>query len=120
MLCRMTVIALTSADLRSAREYVQVVDSLGAEVRLLLPAEQGGVATEQVMNDVGGLLLPGGLDVDPSRYGATPNLGAGPVLGGNPSGRAAGTTTSPAINAAITSAPAVKTAARGMSSSLRM
>lgn len=73
----MTVIALTSADLRNAREYVQVVDSLGAEVRLLLPAEQGSVATEQIMNGVGGLLLPGGLDVDPAHYGATPNLGAG-------------------------------------------
>ena len=73
----MTVIALTSADLRNAREYTQVIDSLGVEVRLLLPAEQGGVPTDQIMIGVGGLLLAGGPDVDPSHYGATPDPGAG-------------------------------------------
>ncbi|MBL4861974.1 MAG: gamma-glutamyl-gamma-aminobutyrate hydrolase family protein, partial [Crocinitomicaceae bacterium] len=35
------------------------------------------VPTEQIMNGVGGLLLTGGLDVDPSHYGATPDPGAG-------------------------------------------
>ncbi|MCH7606776.1 MAG: gamma-glutamyl-gamma-aminobutyrate hydrolase family protein [Chloroflexi bacterium] len=73
----MAVIALTSADLRNAREYIQVLDPLGAEVRLLLPAEQGSVPTDQIMDGVGGLLLTGGPDVDPSHYGATPDPDAG-------------------------------------------
>ena len=73
----MTIIGLTSADLRNARQYIRVIDSLGAEVRLLVPAEEGSIPSEQLMNGVGGLLLTGGLDVDPSHYGATPEFGAG-------------------------------------------
>jgi putative glutamine amidotransferase len=51
------------------------MESLGAEVRVLTPLSDG--STEDLMRGVGGLLLSGGPDVDPARYGATPDPGAG-------------------------------------------
>jgi putative glutamine amidotransferase len=71
----MTPIAITSADLRNPRRYLQVMKSLGAEVRLLTPQHSG--AAEELMRGVGGLLLPGGPDVDPILYGAEPDPDAG-------------------------------------------
>ena len=71
----MTAIAITSADLRNPRRYLQVMKSLGAEVRLLTPQHSG--AAEELMRGVGGLLLPGGPDVDPILYGAEPDPDAG-------------------------------------------
>ena len=77
MLCNMSVITLTSADLRNAHRYVQVMESLGVEVRILNPGEHGGLPTEQLFDGVGGLMLTGGPDVDPLVYGATPDPDAG-------------------------------------------
>ena len=71
----MTAIAITSADLRNPRRYVQVMEGLGAEVRVLTPEVEG--PAEDVMMGVGGLLLPGGSDVDPALYGAEPDPAAG-------------------------------------------
>ena len=71
----MIAIAITSADLCNAQEYVQVMEALGAEVRVLTPSTDG--STEDLMLGVGGLLLSGGPDVDPSLYGATPDPDAG-------------------------------------------
>ncbi len=77
MLCRMANVLLTSADHSNARRYVEVLEHLGVNVRLLLPAEAGSKPVEVLMEGVGGLLLPGGPDVDPRLYGATPDPAAG-------------------------------------------
>ena len=42
MLCRMALIALSSTSLRNALEYVQVMESLGVDVRLMVPETEGG------------------------------------------------------------------------------
>ncbi len=77
MLCSMAVVVLTSADPRNARRYVQVLEPLGVEVRLLLPKDAGPRPTEALMECAGGLLLPGGPDIDPLLYGASPDPSAG-------------------------------------------
>ena len=71
----MTTVAITSTDRRCARRYLQVMESLGAEVRLLTPQNTG--PAHHLLAGVGGLLLPGGPDVDPALYGATPDPQAG-------------------------------------------
>ena len=69
----MTSVITTSADPRNARRYVQVMETLGVEVRLVTPEEDGSKATEVLMDGVGGILLPGGPDVDPALYGESPD-----------------------------------------------
>ena len=73
----MAIVALTSVDPRNARRYLEVMEALGVEVRLLLPGDAGSKPTEVLMEGVGGLLLPGGPDVDPALYGAAPDPSAG-------------------------------------------
>ncbi len=80
MLCRMGLIALSSTSPRNALEYVQVKESLGVDVRLMMPETEGGIPTDELMHGVGGLMLPGGPDVEPSRYGAAPDPDAGLYL----------------------------------------
>jgi len=53
-----------------------VMESAGADVRVLKPNDHGGAATEELMRDVGGLLLSGGPDIDPSLYGEEPDRNA--------------------------------------------
>ena len=72
----MTSIAITSTDPQNARKYIQVIESLGAEIRLLTPPEDR--PTEVLMDGIGGLLLPGGPDVDPQLYGESPDPVAQP------------------------------------------
>ena len=73
----MVTVAITSVDPRNAHRYVQVMEPLGAEIRLLLPDDAGSRPTEVLMEGVGGLLLPGGPDIDPLLYGASPDPTAG-------------------------------------------
>ena len=73
----MTEVVITSAGERNARRYRQVMEALGAEVRLVTPATGGATSTEVLMEGVGGLLLPGGPDVDPALYGTAPDPDAG-------------------------------------------
>jgi gamma-glutamyl-gamma-aminobutyrate hydrolase PuuD len=68
----MTTIAITSADLSNPRRYIEVLESLEAEVRLIIPQEER--PTDALMQGVGGLLLPGGPDIDPLLYRADPDL----------------------------------------------
>jgi putative glutamine amidotransferase len=63
-------VAITSVDLRNSRRYVQVMESLGAEVSVVTPCENG--IAKEVLEGAGGLLLTGGPDVDPVLYGAQP------------------------------------------------
>lgn len=78
----MTTIAITSADPRNARRYTKIMESLGAQVRLLTPKNDGTTVgacgrTPLLMDGIGGLLLPGGPDIDPLLYGASPDPQAG-------------------------------------------
>lgn len=77
MLCHMAVIVITSAGIRNARRYVQAIEPLCAEVRLATPENSGSLPTDQLMDGVGGLMLSGGPDVDPSFYSAKPDPEAG-------------------------------------------
>ena len=67
----MTKVAVTSVDLRNSRRYVQIMESLGAEVSLLLPPDER--PAQEIFSGVGGLLLTGGPDVDPALYDAAPD-----------------------------------------------
>ena len=80
MLCYMAIIAITSSSLKNARRYVEVMESTGAEVRVLIPDDYSGSCTSQLMRDVGGLLICGGPDIDPVLYGEEPDPDAGLVL----------------------------------------
>lgn len=64
----MTKVAITSVDLRNSRRYVEIMESLGAEISLLTPPDDRAV--KQILEDIGGLMLTGGPDVDPELYGA--------------------------------------------------
>jgi len=68
-------VAVTSADLRNALPYTQVLESLGTQVRVFTPKDDR--PTEVLVDGVGGLLLTGGPDVDPALYGAVPDPQAG-------------------------------------------
>ena len=73
----MAVVALTSVDPRNARRYREVLESFGAEVRVLLSTDAGARPTEELMEGVGGLMLTGGPDVNPLLYDAVPDPDAG-------------------------------------------
>ena len=77
MLCRMAIVAITSSGARNARRYVAVMESAGADVRVLTPDAHTGIPTEELMKDAGGLLLSGGPDIDPALYGEEPDPSAG-------------------------------------------
>ena len=80
MLCHMTVVVITSSGTKNARRYVEVMESAGADVRVLMPDDHADVATEELMRNAGGLLLSGGPDVDPALYGEEPDTEAGLTL----------------------------------------
>ena len=77
MLCHMAIVAITSSSAKNARLYVEVMESAGAAVRVLIPDDHADVDTEELMRDTGGLLLPGGPDIDPTLYGEEPDPDAG-------------------------------------------
>ena len=70
----MTKVAITSVDLRNSRRYVEIMESLGAEISLLTPPDDRAV--HQILDNIGGLMLTGGPDVDPELYGAKPDAEA--------------------------------------------
>ena len=72
MLCHMPIVAITSSGAKNARRYVEVMESAGAEVRVLTPNDYTDVETYRLMQDTGGLLLSGGPDIDPALYGEKP------------------------------------------------
>ena len=77
MLCHMPIVAITSSGTNNARRYVEVMESAGADVRVLMPSEHTDVGTHELMRDTGGLLLSGGPDIDPKLYGEEPDQNAG-------------------------------------------
>ena len=62
------LIAVTATSEREAQPYVDALAARGGEARVLTPEHFEGVA--EAMRGVSGLLLCGGHDVEPSRYGA--------------------------------------------------
>ena len=64
-------VVITSVDLRNSRRYVQIMETLGAEVGVVTPPEDSDAG--KVLEGCGGLLLTGGPDVDPALYGAEPD-----------------------------------------------
>ena len=77
MLCHMAIVVITSSGAKNARLYVEVMESAGAAVRVLIPDGHSNVATEELMRGTGGLLLTGGPDIDPALYGEVPDPDAG-------------------------------------------
>ena len=73
----MAIVAITSTSERNARRYVAAMESAGSETRVLLPESHGTRRAEELMRGTGGLLLTGGPDVHPSRYGQEPDPNAG-------------------------------------------
>jgi putative glutamine amidotransferase len=73
----MAIVAITSSGTKNARRYVEVMESAGADVRVLMPDDHADVGTHELMQDVGGLLLAGGPDIDPDLYGEKPDPDAG-------------------------------------------
>ena len=73
MLGSMAVVAITSFTERNARRYVAAMESAGSETRVLTPGFHGGAETSELMRGIGGLLLAGGPDVHPERYGQEPD-----------------------------------------------
>ena len=73
----MSVVAITSVSDRNARRYVRAMESAGSKTRVLLPETHAGSFTAELMTGVGGLLLSGGPDVHPERYGQEPDPNAG-------------------------------------------
>ena len=71
----MPTIALSTVNAANARRYAQVMESVGATVRLLTPEASG--SAEELLRGAGGLLLSGGPDVDPALYGEAPDPQAG-------------------------------------------
>ncbi len=72
----MASVVITSVNSRNARRYAEIMEQLGVEVRLLVPEDAGSEPTEVLMEGVGGLMLPGGPDVDPALYDASPEPSA--------------------------------------------
>ena len=73
----MAVIIISSFDPRNASRYIGIMESLGAEVRLLIPENDGHRTSGDLMDGAGGWMLPGGPDVDPALYHQKPDPEAG-------------------------------------------
>lgn len=73
----MATVAITSVSDRNVRRYVDAMLETGAQTRVLLPELHGNEPLEELMRGVGGLLLSGGPDVHPERYGQEADPQAG-------------------------------------------
>lgn len=73
----MAIVAITSGKQRNARRYVNAMTAAGAETRLLLPETHAGQSGAEMLRGAGGLLLSGGPDIHPQRYGQAPQPDAG-------------------------------------------
>ena len=71
----MAIVAITSNDERNARRYIEALDG-HVQTRLVTPCEPSP-APGMLPEGVSGLLLSGGHDIDPSRYGERPDPDAG-------------------------------------------
>ena len=72
----MAVVAVTAGGAGFPKNYVARLEARGAEARVLRPGDFA--SPEEAMDGASGLLLTGGPDIDPARYGQAPN-GAHPA-----------------------------------------
>ncbi len=70
------LIGITASNQADAQPYRQWVESQGATCKLLLPKDAAQAKTS--LQDLDGLLLSGGPDIDPVRYSQLPSPEAGP------------------------------------------
>ena len=80
MLCHMATIALTTSGPEAShrpQRYIQVMETLGADIRLLMPQNDLARPAEELLDGVSGLMLRGGPDIDPELYGEKPDPQAG-------------------------------------------
>lgn len=68
-------VLITASTKRGAERYAEAVARCGGEARLAL-SEDGPTPAERLLEGVGGLLLSGGPDVHPHRYGEEPDPNA--------------------------------------------
>ena len=73
----MAIIAIPSYSARNATRYTNILKTLGAETRLLTPKDDSRRTVADMMNGVGGLMPPGGPDVEPILYDEQPDTQAG-------------------------------------------
>lgn len=73
----MPIIVISSSGHKNASRYIDIMEPLGVQVRLLTPKDDGHRTTADMMGGVGGLMLPGGPDVDPVLYHQEPDPQAG-------------------------------------------
>lgn len=71
----MVVVGVASSSKREARLYLEAVSSRGADVSLLAPRALGEIGP--TLASIDGLMLTGGPDVDPPRYGEARDPAAG-------------------------------------------
>ena len=71
----MTTITITSSNPRNPRRYARILEALGVKARIITPEDRA--CAHEVMDGAGGLLLPGGPDVDPVLYKGSPDPSAG-------------------------------------------
>ena len=62
------LIAVTATSAGEAQPYVDALTARGGETRVVTPKHFAGV--EEALSGVSGMLLCGGYDIEPSRYGA--------------------------------------------------
>ena len=65
---RRALIAVTATSAAEAQPYVDALTARGGEARVVTPKHFAGVA--EALSGVSGMLLCGGYDIDPARYGA--------------------------------------------------
>ncbi len=71
----MPLVGVTASTEREARPYAASAEKRGATVRLILPGHPG--SPQAVLDEIDGLMLTGGEDVDPAFYGEEPHADAG-------------------------------------------
>lgn len=73
----MPAIGVIASDRQEAEPYLRALAPWGGETILLLP--ESDLTLQDTLAQVSGLLLAGGADIDPNRYGAELSLDTGPV-----------------------------------------
>lgn len=71
----MSVIGITASTNRAARRFVASVEKRGAIARVLLPGMDASL--KQILEQIDGLMITGGEDVNPLYYGEEPIADAG-------------------------------------------
>ena len=72
----MSTIGIIASNERAARRYIESVEKRGGSTMLITP-DGSPLNVSSVLNSIGGLMLTGGEDIDPSEYNEQPDPNAG-------------------------------------------